>query len=716
MSRLVRTLFAVALLASVASAASAYDKYPPGPSYRPCGIPPLTDSVTIFQVQRADTTINPCYPALNDTILGMKGIITGFRLRSTGRAYIEKSDASDYNAVQVYTAGATHLEVSGFARGDEVSVCGVQQVYQAETQIQGSLGTSLTVRKISSGNPLPAARVGTTSNFKWRPATGTWITNGSAFETCDPAEGMLVRVEGPLKVARTQAGDGLFAGTNWLLVNENGSAPGDSICIDGYTLTASNISAPPLGKRVDWVQGILRRATNSGVDCWIVSLRDANDQQVLSSPNLAEAFPIDEVVGSPSTLTLRLLFDANVDVTTAQNPANYTMGSELSGSDVTAATVVGGTGTVVDLTVTEVLPHLGLPYPPTPESVMSEGIGSQSCSTCLSPQQTMYFYPGVASIAEVQAPLADSLGGTPCLDKSRFAGGGSAWAGRISVRGVYLQKYPSTNTLYFMEDLAGGPRSGVAAYNIPFGVTVGHEYVYACRVQEFYGMTELANPAYIIDKGAVTVPAPQLQTVAVLSDAGCDATQSVANAEDYEGVLVRVENVKVVPFNTDPVLPSQGGSFRVVALPAVADTILVSAIGNTYPTFTPVVNHLMNVNGVLNIDTNVPRIQPRSVADLEDLGLLGVPVTSAAPAKITFSVGPSPARITNVRFALPRQADVDLSVFDLSGRRIVTLAKGSMPAKSYEYKWDGTGEGAGVYFVRLRVGSETYNLRTVSLK
>jgi hypothetical protein len=69
-----------------------------------------------------------------------------------------------------------------------------------------------------------------------------------------------------------------------------------------------------------------------------------------------------------------------------------------------------------------------------------------------------------------------------------------------------------------------------------------------------------------------------------------------------------------------------------------------------------------------------------------------------------------------VRFSLPKQADVDLSVFDLSGRRVVTLARGSMPAEAYEYEWNGSGVGAGVYFVRLRVGSESYNLRVVTLK
>ena len=687
MSRVVETWFAVALLASIVSTASAVDTYPPGPSYRPS----CTDSVTMFQVQQADTTLNPCYPAIADTVRGIRGIITAFRPRSTGRIYMENSNAADYNALQVYTVG--HTESQGFALGDSISVTGLSQAYQGESQIQGTLGTSLTVRRISGGNPLPAARVGTTTSFKWTPATGA----GSAFATCNPAEGMLVRVDGPLKVARVAAGAGLYNPTNWLLVNNNGSAPGDSILVDGYTLTPFNITAPALGQRVDWVQGILRRGINNGVDAWIITLRDV-DPQIPVSPNLAEAFPI---AGNK----VRLYFDKNVDVTTAQDEANYQLNSWNSGSTVDDATVVGGVGNVVDLTITDALAHAQL------EGITTQNIGSVSCPTCPSPQQSLSFILGVLSCAEVQAPLADSLGGVPCLDKSRFASGGSSWGARLTVRGVFLKQY---NTLYFLEDAAGGQRSGVAAYNVPYGMTAGHQYLLACRVQEFYGMTELANHAALIDEGAVAVPAPQLQIVGVLNDATCDPLQNITNAEDYEGVLVRIENARIVPFNTDPVLPSQGGSFRVVAAPAMADTILVSSFGGTYPDFTPVVGQWLHVNGILNIDNDSSRILPRSSADIQWPNI-GVP-TTVAPVRVTFSVGPNPARITTVRFALPRQADVDLSVFDLSGRKVVTLAKGSMPARAYEHRWDGTGASAGVYFVRLKVGAENYSLRTVTLK
>lgn len=699
MSHIVGTSFAAALLASIASIAFAIDTYPPGPAYRSC-----PDSVTLFQVQQADTTLNPCHPAIGDTVKGIRGIITGFRLRSAGHIYMQNSNGSPYGAVMVFTVG--HTESQGFAVGDSISVCGLSQAYQGMSQIQGALGTSLTVRRISSGNPLPPYHVGTTAEFKWTPAAG----ESSAYAHCDPLEGALVRINGPLRVARTQAGAGLSAGINWLLVNQDGSFPGDSILIDGYTLPSLNITAPPLGAQVDGVQGILRRGINNGVDCWLISLLGVNDQPSPTPPALAEAFPIAEN-------QIRLYFDKNVDVTTAQDPLNYTLGSAGSGSSVDVATVVGGAGNVVDLTITDVQARLSL------ESITSQGIKPATCALpeCASPAQSLNFVLGVLSCAEAQAPLADALAGSPCLDRSRFAGDGSASGARLTVRGVFVKQY---GTLYFMADAAGGQRSGVAAYNVPFGMTVGRQYLLACRVQEYYGLTELANHAALIDEGVVAVPAAQLQTVGVLDSATCDPLQNITNAEDYEGVLVKVQHVRVVPFNTDPQQPSQGGSFRVVALHAMADTILVSSLGNTYPDFTPFVSQQLNVTGVLNIDGNidrdVPRLLPRNSADIEESlcpmgGCVDVPAT-AAPARVTFTVGPSPARIATVRFSLPRQADVDLSVFDLSGRRIVTLARGTMPASAYEYRWDGAGVSAGVYFVRLKAGAESYNLRTVALR
>jgi hypothetical protein len=124
---------------------------------------------------------------------------------------------------------------------------------------------------------------------------------------------------------------------------------------------------------------------------------------------------------------------------------------------------------------------------------------------------------------------------------------------------------------------------------------------------------------------------------------------------------------------------------------------------------------VLNINGCLYFsDDRGPRLWPRGDSDITWLGTLGVP--SGTLAKVAFSASPNPARVTKVSFTLPARAEVDLSVFDLSGRKVATLASGSMSAGRYARDWDGGSAGAGVYFVRLRVGSESYNLRTVNLK
>ena len=197
------------------------------------------------------------------------------------------------------------------------------------------------------------------------------------------------------------------------------------------------------------------------------------------------------------------------------------------------------------------------------------------------------------------------------------------------------------------------------------------------------------------------------------------ATQTMTNGEDYEGVLARVENVKVVPFNTDPTMPPRmGGSFRVVGpYPTWTDTILVSSLGHHYPDFTPVVGTWLNVNGVLHIVYDVPRILPRSADDITP-GL--VDVTPGGTLALSLSVEPNPGMTQRVSFVVPRSAKVEVGVYDLLGRRVAVLARGEMPAGSYTREWDGlAADGSrvtsGVYFYRLTVGGESRTVRAIKL-
>ena len=73
---------------------------------------------------------------------------------------------------------------------------------------------------------------------------------------------------------------------------------------------------------------------------------------------------------------------------------------------------------------------------------------------------------------------------------------------------------------------------------------------------------------------------------------------------------------------------------------------------------------------------------------------------------------PNPARDgTVIKFTLAARAEVELTVYDLSGRRVATVAKDSRDAGVYEHRYDLTDDGgkplpAGVYLYRLTAGAD----------
>jgi len=64
---------------------------------------------------------------------------------------------------------------------------------------------------------------------------------------------------------------------------------------------------------------------------------------------------------------------------------------------------------------------------------------------------------------------------------------------------------------------------------------------------------------------------------------------------------------------------------------------------------------------------------------------------------------------TEICYSLPCDADVDLSIFDVSGRSIITLVRERQSAGNRTVKWDGRDENgskvvSGFYFYRLKTG------------
>lgn len=683
-----------ALLAIACTATTAYAvQYPPGPA----GCAAVSDTSAgpkrIEFVQ--NPTLNPgCFPVPPDTVWGVTGIITGFDPIPTGFAiYVQNSDGNPWGGLDLFTGGTNYqgLFTPALAMGDSLIFYGRMDEFQGETEIRGfassPFGAPLpAVRRISTGNPLPPFKRGSVNYFR------ELNTNPNA----EQWEGCLVRAfvaGGKMRVVRTSATGGMGTNNSFLAVDNvicpSGSVgPCDSLLVDGSTLAA--IAPPPVGALVDSVQGIYNERTRG----YRIQLRDGQDLFDSSPPSLLDAFPI------ANGDTIRVIFDRNLTLASAQNVLNYTLTS--NGFPVDAA-VRQANNSIVHCKITNALAA------GDPEGITVNGVVNAGNGVAMTVAATRNFFNGILPIGLIQAPDATAIGGSPCEDRSKFAApGNQATGGRMTTRGVCTAAIGST---YWLETAGGGTRSGIAIFAPIQALTVGRQYLVAGGIQEFFGETEVVFNVFLQDEGAVAVPAPVNKTITALRDTTCDSGQSLDTGEDYEGMLVRILEAKTTEERT------AGQSwFAAGPYPSAPDTILID--NDIARTFDPTINQWTEVTGIQDVGFEAAgtifRIQPRGNADIVVNTVLGVDGTK--PTKVSLAVSPNPGRTPRVTFAVPRRDHVSIGVYDLAGRRLTTLVNREFEPGTYSVDWTGQQVGAGVYFYKMTVGSEVYSTRAVRIE
>ena len=102
----------------------------------------------------------------------------------------------------------------------------------------------------------------------------------------------------------------------------------------------------------------------------------------------------------------------------------------------------------------------------------------------------------------------------------------------------------------------------------------------------------------------------------------------------------------------------------------------------------------------------------------------GAPPLAVRPQPLEYALGvgvPNPASSRSlITFSIPEGAEVDLSVYDITGRRMRSLVSGRQPAGVHESAWDLRDETgglvrAGVYYYRLEVAGRTFTRRLIAL-
>ena len=125
----------------------------------------------------------------------------------------------------------------------------------------------------------------------------------------------------------------------------------------------------------------------------------------------------------------------------------------------------------------------------------------------------------------------------------------------------------------------------------------------------------------------------------------------------------------------------------------------------------PTPNPGIRDNSIFRADRYAPDHPGLQGKDLSPKGVLELPpvaVEDAGTLPGALALGPNApnpfARSTTLTFALPRSGPVRLTVFDLLGRKVATLADGHHAAGTHTVRLDASGWPSGVYLCRLDFG------------
>ena len=66
---------------------------------------------------------------------------------------------------------------------------------------------------------------------------------------------------------------------------------------------------------------------------------------------------------------------------------------------------------------------------------------------------------------------------------------------------------------------------------------------------------------------------------------------------------------------------------------------------------------------------------------------------------------------TNIRYSIPVNAELIMSIYDLQGRLVTNLVNGMVNAGYHEVVWDGSQSSSGLYFIRMNAYNMEHSLQ-----
>lgn len=190
------------------------------------------------------------------------------------------------------------------------------------------------------------------------------------------------------------------------------------------------------------------------------------------------------------------------------------------------------------------------------------------------------------------------------------------------------------------------------------------------------------------------------------------------------------DHARIVPDAVGGAVVAWEDSFNIVAQHVLPSGALDSA----YPDTGRVISGLPSQEGdpalvgtvsggAIVVWTDTRKGTDSDIYAMEILQVTPTGVPDSTPRVVTVvHASPNPARVPlTLRFALPRDTRVRLSIFDAGGRRVRELISGTRPAGSHELVWDlrdqsGRAVGSGIYFARLEAEGRAFATKLVTVR